>query len=342
MKYLLIVLFLFWTNTSFAFFWNLGKDLSLSHETIDYYQPETDEEFSIPPRPYDQWDYLTNMYYSGLNMFDRKIPTYNKKGTLFSSWTPARFSHIPRPTVIIVHGGHGINPIELNAARYFRNEVNANVLILDSFWSRGKFENHRTTNSLGVDTRVLDVIAAYRWLEEQPEFDKNLVYVYGGSQGGWIALRLMTDHPFIKQETKGMFNATFSLYPFCREAPKYGGRDTYLLDTNLNQYPWLAPSLGPYFGRTYVFTGGKDTVTDMADCDKTIFTKATEWHHYPEGTHAWDTPNRGMGKAVDGECSRAKNPHNRFMMCRNDRITDDVLSKILTVIKNDIKKVELR
>lgn len=324
--------------------WLKSENYSLSESTIEYWQPQTDENFQIPARPYDQWNYLTNMYYSGLNLFERQIPTYNKKGTLFASWTPAKYNHVARPTIILLHGGHGINPTELNAGRFFRNEVNANILILDSFWSRGKFENHQGTTRLGADTRVLDVLAAYRWLELKPEFDKKLVYVYGQSLGGQLTLRLMTDYPFINTHVAGKFNAGFSLYPFCREAPKYGGLRKYHTSIDLTKEPWLAPELGPtYHSPIYVFTGGKDEPTDPNICDRTIFTGATEWHHYPEATHSWDFPNRGtMKPPVNGACGRAKNPYLRFQMCRDDDITEDVLSKILTIIKNDIKKIEFK
>lgn len=315
------------------------EDLSLSEGTIEFWQPQTDQDFRIPSRPYDLWEYLTNMYYSGLNLFDRSITTYDKKGTLFSSWTPGKYWHMLRPTVIIFHGGHGINPTELNAGKFFREEINANVLILDSYWSRGQFENHRSTTTLGADTRVLDFLAAYDWLSSKPEFDKRLVYVYGQSLGGQVTLRLATDYAFINRHVKGKFRAAFSLYPFCREAPTYGGLRNSLMDTDLIKEPWLAPNLGPYHSNVYVFTGGRDEPTDPSICNRSVFTQAKEWRHYPEATHAWDLANRGVGEAVDGECAKAKNPHIRFNQCRDNRVTNEVRTRIVDVIKDDIKNI---
>ena len=46
-----------------------------------------------------------------------------------------------QPTVIIVHGGHGISPANVDMAVWLRKELKANVLILDSYWSRGRSEN---------------------------------------------------------------------------------------------------------------------------------------------------------------------------------------------------------
>lgn len=311
-----------------AFFWN-KEDQSLKETTVQYWQPAIDANFTIPNRPYDIWDYKKNMDRSGLAYFERLIPTFDKKGKLFASWTPS--SDKSAPTIIIVHGGHGINPTELLAGVWFKNNLNANILIIDSFWSRGRFENHESTNQFGVDMRVLDVIAARRWIESNTTVDQNLVYVYGGSQGGWTALRIMTDDPFIKQQVGNKIRAAFSLYPFCREAPKHGGKHNMHVGINLNQEPWHAPNLGPYFGRIYVFTGGQDEPTDPNQCNQSVFTQATEWHHYPEGTHSWDLPYRS-----NGECARAKNPLLRFQMCRNDKITSDVLDKIKRIVEKDV------
>jgi len=333
MKIILSVILIIWCSDSYAFFFK-KEDLSLKEETVNYWQPPVDNDFVIPERPYDIWHYERNIKASGLNHFQRIIPTYNKQGNLFASWTPSNKSKTP--TVIIVHGGHGITPNDLVAGVWWRNTFDANVLIIDSFWSRGRIENHESTNRYGVDMRVLDVLAARQWLEKQTNIDQDLVYVYGGSQGGWTALRIMTDDNFIKKAVGNKIRAAFSLYPFCRESPKYGGLFVFHVKTDLGAEPWHAPNLGPYFGRVYVFTGGKDEPTDPAKCNQTIFTQSTEWHHYPEGTHSWDIPNRGLAKAVDGECALAKNPLLRFQMCRNDKITNDVLSKIRTIIEKDL------
>jgi dienelactone hydrolase len=334
MKIFIAVFWLVFSINVQAFFWN---DKTLTAETIDFWQPDTDETFQIPERPYNLYNYKRQLNFAGLVEFKRSFNTYNNKGTLFSSWNPAPKSSKPIPTVIVVHGGHGINPIEFQSAKWFKEHVGANVLIIDSFWSRGILENHHTTNQNGVNTMALDTIAAIRWLEKQPEVNTNFIYVYGGSQGGWVGLRLMTDDPFLNRVVNGKIKAAFSVYPFCREAPKYGGVSKMHVGTNLEAEPWFAPNLGPYNGRVFVFTGGRDDATNPTYCNKTVFSEATEWTHYNEGTHAWDLPTRGLGEsAVDGDCAKAKNPLHRFQQCRNNSITNSVLEKIKSVIQNDL------
>lgn len=336
-KQLSAVLFLVWASSASAFF-NFG-DKSLSEKNIDFWQPETKEEFVLPERIYGMWHYERNMAWSGLAHFKRIIPTFNNKGTLFASWNPNFSSNKVKPTIIIAHGGHGTLPGDLAVGVNFQSSLGANILILDSFWSRGKFENHDTTNRLGVDARVLDVVAAARWLKQQPEVDSRLIYVYGGSQGGWLGLRLMTDDPYINSITDNVIKGAFSLYPFCKESPRYGGRFRKNSGIDIEAEPWLAPNLGPYKRPVYVFTGGKDEPTNPADCESSVFKEATEWHHYPDSTHGWDLHSRGSMPAYNGECARAKNPYLRFQVCRNDKTTYDVLDKIKQVIRRDVSSL---
>ena len=317
--------------------WFGWGDKSLSEKTIEFWQPETREDFHIPVRPNETHDYYHEIRGSGLRPFERLIPTYNNKGTLFASWNPNRSTNDLRPTVIIPHGGPGINPTEMNAGRWFKQQLGANVLILDSFWSRGIQENDFATNRYGVDMRVLDVVAALRFLTQQPEVDKQFIYIYGGSQGGWLGLRVMTDDPFIMKEINGQIRAAFSLYPWCRESPKYGGRSRLHLGVDLNIEPWFAPRLGPFSGKVYVWTAGRDEATDIRYCRESIFKAATEWNHYPEATHGWDLPNRGTySVAVDGECARANNKINKYLMCRDTKLTNEILGRIKDIIIGDM------
>jgi dienelactone hydrolase len=339
-------------GSAYGFFGGKKEDLSLSEQTIDFWQPDTEEAFVIPARPYDLWDYAPNLYYARISEFKRIIPTYNNKGTLFASWTPY-FRCFPirglscppkpaqlakRPTFIIMHGGHGITPTNLENARLLKGLFNANVLILDSFWSRGKFENHNSATRLGANTRVLDLIAALRWLETRQVVDRQLIYVIGDSLGGQAVIRALTADPFIERELKGRIKAGFALYPYCREAPQYGGLRNEILGIDLVRNPWLAPALGPkYHAPLHVFTGSDDEPTDITICDQSIFKGANSWHHYQGATHAWDIANRGAGAiAVDGECTKAKNPNQRYRICRSDKVTNDVFDKIKTVVDRDL------
>jgi dienelactone hydrolase len=289
-----------------------------SDSDINYFQSEITTDIA-PERPLDVYNLYGNTVTAGLTEFKAIIPSYNGKGNLLASWTPNPAGTAGRPTIVIIHGGHGLVPTDFSYAVWAAKELNANILLLDSYWSRGRQENWLTWTKYGVDMRVLDVIAAGRWLQIQG-IDKDKLFLMGGSQGGWTVLRTFTKTPFIEKNLKGIYRAGFSLYPNCNSK---GTRDD--------------PTLGPYWAPVLVFTGGKDVATPPSACPTRVFKEAHEWTHYPLGTHAWDTANRGWHTpAKDGECSNALNIYNKFIMCHSRSITEDVYGKI----KNFIKSVE--
>jgi dienelactone hydrolase len=239
------------------------------------------------------------------------IPSFNGQGNLIASWNPHPTGVKDKPTFVIVHGGHGLNPTDFATALWARRELGANVLVLDSYWSRGRQENWETRNRFGANMRMLDSIAAGRWLQAQG-VDKDKIFLMGGSQGGWTVLRTFTDEKFITENAKGLFRAGISLYPVCQSK---GFRDD--------------PNLGPYWGPVIVFTGGKDTATPISQCPGSVFKEAMAWTHYPDATHGWDTSNRGAHTpSVDGECGKALNIYNQFAICRSDSATFDMQDKI--------------
>ena len=243
------------------------------------------------------------------------VPTFNGKGNHIASWTPHPQGVQNRPTFVIVHGGHGLIPGDFATALWARKELQANTLVLDSYWSRGHDENWVTYTRLGANARMLDAIAAGRWLVSQGVDTKRL-FLMGGSQGGWAVLRTFTDEPFMREHAKGLYRAGFSLYPVCNSK---GWRED--------------PTLGPYWGPVLVFTGGKDTATPPDRCPTRVFKDATAWTHYPAATHGWDTSNRGAHTpSVDGECGKALNVYNRFAVCRSDSTTQDMHQKIKAFI----------
>lgn len=244
------------------------------------------------------------------------IPTYNNKGNLLASWTPHPQGVANRPTFVIVHGGHGLVPGDFATAVWARDQLGANTLVLDSYWSRGQNENWATYTRLGANARTLDAIAAGKWLLSQGVDPKQL-FLIGGSQGGWTVLRTFTDEPFIVEQARGLYRAGFSLYPNCNSK---GWRDD--------------PALGPYWGPVLVFTSGKDTATPPERCPTRVFKDATAWTHYPDATHGWDTSNRGSHTpSVDGECGKALNICNQFAVCRSDAATNDMHTKIKVFIE---------
>jgi dienelactone hydrolase len=288
--------------------------IPLTAADIDYFQPPIVATVA-PERPITNYSLTNNTIKVKLAPMRPIIPTYNKKGNLLASWTPHPQGVANRPTMVIVHGGHGLIPGDFATALWARDQLGANTLVLDSYWSRGQNENWETYTRLGANARTLDAIAAGKWLLTQGIEPKKL-FLLGGSQGGWTVLRTFTDEPFIAEQARGLYRAGFSLYPVCNSK---GWRDD--------------PTLGPYWGPVLVFTAGKDTATPPGRCPTRVFNDATAWTHYPDATHGWDTSNRGAHTpSVDGECGKALNVLNHFSVCRSDAATNDMHTKIKAFI----------
>ncbi len=244
------------------------------------------------------------------------VPAFAGGGRLLASWNPHPSGVAGRPAFVVVHGGHGLVPGNFATALWLRQELGASVLVLDSFWSRGIEENWLERTRYGANMRVLDAIAAARWLRDTQGTDPRATFLLGDSQGGWTALRLFTDEPFIAREAEGLYRGGVALYPVCRSS-----------GTN------LSPRLGPYRGPVIVFTGGRDTATPPGECARDVFARAEAWTHYPDQTHGWDTANRGAHTpAVDGECGRAMNSYNQFAVCRSDATTSDMRRRIAAFV----------
>jgi dienelactone hydrolase len=284
-------------------------------DEVEYFQPPIVVS-TAPERPITHYSVFNNTVRVNLAPMHANVPAFNGKGHLLASWTPHPKGVAGRPTVVIVHGGHGLVTTDFATAVWARDALEANTLVLDSFWSRGRHENWETYTRFGANMRMLDVIAAARWLREQG-VDNDKIFLMGGSQGGWTVLRTFTDEPFMRENAKGLYRAGFSLYPVC------GSKGT----------PWN-PTLGPYWGEVLVFTGGKDSATPSDACPQRVFTQALTWTHYPLATHGWDASNRGAhSPSVDGECSRAMNVLNHFPVCRSDSSTYDMQQKIKNYVQ---------
>lgn len=246
---------------------------------------------------------------SGLSPFLSQVPTFNQSGNLLASWNPQIDSR-DSITFVMMHGGFGIVPAEFSRAMWLRDTFHANILVLDSFWSRGKYENWKTATNYGVNMRMLDALAAGKWLIEHKQIDPKKLFLIGESQGGWTVLRTFTNDPKIYKHTNHIYAGGISLWPNCRVT----GSD-------------LRPNLGPYSKNIIVFTGGKDTATPIKECNSKVFRDASRWVHYPDATHGWDSENPTT-KASNGKCNEAKNPYRPYLVCRNDQATHDMRANI--------------
>jgi dienelactone hydrolase len=289
---------------------------ALSDREIAYAQPPI-----IADRPPQQLlgDAKIEWYTTNRNLGDflPQVTSFDGKGKLLASWTPHKNGVKNRPTFILLHGGHGVVGPDIGEAIWLRKELKANILVLDSFWSRGKIENFYTYNEYGANMRALDAIAAGKFVLSQG-VDPRSIYLMGGSQGGWAVLRTMTSTPFFNQYNT-MFAGGIALYPVCRTT-------------------YRDPALGPYNRPVAIFTGELDTGTPVSQCDKETFTSATFWKHYPDATHAFNVVYKGMlqeppqGGSRHGECTRALNTYNPYPICRNDQVTDDMRNKVRTMV----------
>jgi dienelactone hydrolase len=300
---------------------------------VEKFQPAITVQFA-PEKP-NGWELERPMAAYGMNLFAANVPAYNGKGKLISSWSPQQGRVFEQPTVIIVHGGHGISPANVDMAVWLRKELKANVLILDSYWSRGKSENWLAWTEYGANMRVLDLIAAARFTQSQGA-DPKKTFVIGGSQGGWTVLRAFSNHN-LSGEVKSLLVGGASLYPNCYVKESIFGKSPS--GTTDKQF---APPLGNYVAPVIAFTGTNDSATPLSQCNvEKVFKGVEKWTNFEGATHSWDSPSGGIGRpGVDGSCSNALNKYNQFPVCRNNKYTEIMRSDILAFIERHIPKAQ--
>ena len=286
---------------------------------VSYFQPPI--TVTTPPaRPITQYSLYNNTTLVRLGEMKAQVPAFNGQGLLMASWTPHPQGTRGRPTFVVVHGGHGLVPTNFASAMWFRDTFAANVLVLDSYWSRGQNENWATRTRFGANMRALDVIAAGQWLRDVHHVATDQLFVMGDSQGGWTVLRAFTEDPLLSKHMKGLYRGGIAAYPNC-----------FSLGSP------VAPQLSPYIAPVIVFTGGKDTATPIAECPSRVLTSATQWVHYPDQTHGWDAANRGAaGLPVDGECGKAMNVYNNFPVCRSNATTQNMRERIAQFVNEQL------
>ena len=293
---------------------------SFTQADVNYFQPPIIST-SAPAKPLrESWNLSNNTARVGLAEMRPLVPAYAGAGALLVSWNPHAGGTRDRLTFIVTHGGHGLTPTNFATALWLQRTFDANVLILDAYWSRGIEENWKTGTRYGASMRSLDAIAAARWLRDTQRTDPGKTFLLGDSQGGWTVLRTFTKEGYWQDEVRTLFRGGLALYPVCKE-------------NGTAQYP----RLGPYVAPVIVFTGGRDTATPADECRRTVLTAATRWINYPDQTHGWDVANRGAhSPAVDGECGRAMNVYNQFPVCRSNSTTNDMREKIRSFVRETI------
>jgi dienelactone hydrolase len=156
----------------------------------------------------------------GLGTLAPMIPAFDGKGLLIASWTPSNKPNAP--TFVLAHGGGGgIGATEFILGADLISRTGANILIVDSTWSRGRISNGGDSiptsgKTMSSNARMFDLVAAGRWLATQG-VDPKRTYAIGMSQGGWGVLRAFTNDPMITELVKPYYAGGVSLYPMCEE-----------------------------------------------------------------------------------------------------------------------------
>lgn len=308
---LLLVLSVLACSNSYAWFFN--TDYPEPPPIVRNTPPSAEESIRLN---FGQRSFDDQVVRFGLNRFKPLVPDWStkKSGHLLVSWNP-NYNGQRNPTVVLQHGGvGGPGYIDYGHGAWFKSQ-GYNVVVLDSFWSRGFIANWRKLDAsvsshgrhmseLGANTRARDAFATAQWLRTQPEVDPNRVFLIGGSQGGWSVLRAFTDEKSITENYKGLFRAGVSIYPVCWSWQQTPGHHGTGVPEKLN------PRLGPFYAPLLILTVGLEPpggATDMNTCDPNIFKSATKHIRYPDQTHAFDAePPPGQPR---GRCIYSMNPH---------------------------------
>ncbi len=225
-------------------------------------------------------------------------------GFLQASWNPAEQLET-KPTFIAVHGGHGIGSVEQTYFLELHKKFGYNLLVLDSYWSRGMTQNWNRSDKADATVRTHDLISAAEWLIREKKVDPKQIYLVGGSQGGWTVLRAMTKGLPTEGKVKSLIRAGFAFYPVCNDS-----------------------GLSPYHSDTFIFTGDADETTHPRTCSWGVLSSAKTHVDYPNAHHGFDkyVPNGGDG------CGKSLNPV-RFTTCRDDRATSDSYSRVRAYVE---------
>lgn len=244
------------------------------------------------------------------------IPDWSKanSGKLLASWTP-QSADGKHPTLVIQHGGvGGPGSTDYGHARWFHKQ-GFNVLVLDSFWSRGFIanwrkidapvaEHSRAFSALGANTRARDAFAAAKWLRDQAQVDSSRIFLVGGSQGGWSVLRAFTDEKSITENYKGLFRAGISIYPACWSWQLTPRKDAQGTTESIR------PRLGPFFAPLMLITAELEppnAQTDIKSCDPNLIKWSTTHLHLKNTTHAFDS--ESPPEKPENQCWYSQNPH---------------------------------
>lgn len=267
----------------------------------------------------------------GLGTLAPMIPAFDGKGLLIASWTPS--TKPDAPTFVLAHGGGGgIGATEFILGADLILKTGANILIVDSTWSRGRISNGGDSiptsgKTMSSNARMFDLVAAGRWLATQG-VDPKKTYAIGMSQGGWGVLRAFTNDPMITALVKPYYAGGVSLYPLCEEP------GTEHLSVPANAYAYH--KLGPYHSKVLLITGALDTLTPVSYCSDSTLKSVEKWLHWEDATHAFNISTAGpFKKPVDKVCQTLVNGFGTHKFCYNEHRTNEMLTEIKSFVSVD-------
>jgi dienelactone hydrolase len=250
------------------------------------------------------------------------IPGFDGKGLLLASWTPS--AKTDAPTFVIAHGGGGMDASLFVLGVDLRAMGDANILIVDSIWSRGRTTNggdsiNASGKTLSSNARMFDLVAAGRWLSTQG-VNPNKTYAIGLSQGGWGVLRAFTNDPMITELVKPYYAGGVSVVPMCEEP---GTKHT-------EEKTFTYHKLGPYHSKVLLITGDLDTLTPVSYCSDSTVKSVEKWLHWDDAGHGFFDPifRSAFERAVDGTCETMVNGFGTHLFCYNEKRANQMLDEI--------------
>jgi dienelactone hydrolase len=124
----------------------------------------------------------------------------------------------PFPAVVLMHGCHGVSPSIRDWARWFRARGYV-ALVVDSWRSRGLDEQCTPGVDLPNTARFDDAIGALRWLQAQPNVDRQRIGIIGWSNGGAYSLASVNGPTAERARRRGVeipppgYRAAVGVYP---------------------------------------------------------------------------------------------------------------------------------
>lgn len=252
------------------------------------------------------------------------IPAFDGKGLLLASWTPS--TKPDAPTFVIAHGGGGMDASLFVLSVDLRAITGANILIVDSVWSRGRTSNggdsiKASGKTLSSNVRMFDLVAAGRWLATQG-VDPKKTYAIGLSQGGWGVLRAFTNDPMITELVRPYYAGGISVVPLCEEP------GTKHLQVPIDSYEFH--KLGPYHSKVLLITGALDTLTPVSYCSDSTLKSVTKWLHWDDADHGFFNPMvvSAFQRSPDGTCQTMVNGFGTHKFCYNEKRAKQMLDEI--------------